>query len=179
MIRLKALLSELEKNKWHVASDLEVEQYKNEILNLIQNAYKSIGGHSNFKSSIDVTSGKGGDEYEIIDLDNDSDIDAVTSVKIKPAGKKFVAIGHDGSKEAKSSVVNRQAEFLKKLGWYVEVSDKIKDILLAKGVKPVEDEATVRKVLSDKEIIWNGDGTYTRKIDGEMYTKMLLGRPKK
>jgi len=179
MIRLKSLLSELEKNKWQVATDSEVEQEKEAILNLVQTAYKSIGGHPNFQSTSDVTSGEGGDEYEVIDLDDDSDIDAVAAVKVKPAGKKFVAIGHDGSKEAKSAAVNRNAELLKKPGWYIEVSDKIKDILLAKGVKPVTDEETVRKTLKGKEIVWHGDGTYDRKIGGEMHTKMLLGRPKK
>lgn len=179
MIRLKSLLSELDKNAWHKATSTEVNQDKEEILALVQNAYKEIGGHPNFKSTTDVTSGEGGDSYEIIDLDDDPDIDAVSATKIKPAGNKFVATGHDGSKAAKSAVVNHKAELLKKPGWYIEVSGKIKDILLAKGVKPVTDEATVRKALDGKEITWNGDGTYNRKIGGEIHTKMMLGRPKK
>jgi len=179
MIRLKTLITELEKNKWHVASNSEVDHEKKEILDLIQLAYKSIGGHPNFQSSNDITSGEGGDEYEVIDLDNDPEIDAVTAVKIKPSGKKIVAIGHDGSKEAKSATINRNAELLKTPGWYIEVSDKIKDILLAKGVKPITDEETVRKTLKGKDIVWHGDGTYDRKIGGEMHTKMILGNPKK
>lgn len=179
MIRLKTILTELEKDKWQSLSDTEVDTEKETILSLVQTAYKEIGGHPNFKSSNDVTSGEGGDEYEVIDLDDDPEIDAVTSVKVKPSGKKFVAIGHDGSKAAKSAAVNRNAELLKKPGWYIEVSDKIKDILLSKGVKPVTDEDTVRNALKGKEIIWNGDGTYDRKIGGEMHTKMMLGNPKK
>jgi hypothetical protein len=179
MIRLKSLLTELEKDKWHSVSDTEVDTEKETILNLVQNAYKELGGHPNFQSSNDVTSGAGGDEYEVIDLDNDPELDAVIAVKIKPSGKKFVAIGHDGSKEAKSAAVNRNAELLKKPGWYIEVSDKIKDILLAKGVKPVTDEETVRKALKGKDIVWHGDGTYDRKIGNEMHTKIMLGNPKK
>jgi len=179
MIRLKSLLTELEKDKWHSVSDTEVDTEKETILNLVQNAYKELGGHPNFQSSNDVTSGTGGDEYEVIDLDNDPELDAVIAVKIKSSGKKFVAIGHDGSKEAKSAAVNRNAELLKKPGWYIEVSDKIKDILLSKGVKPVSDEDTVRNALKGKEIIWHGDGTYDRNIGNEMHTKMMLGNPKK
>jgi hypothetical protein len=99
MIRLKSLLTELEKDKWHSVSDTEVDTEKETILNLVQNAYKELGGHPNFQSSNDVTSGAGGDEYEVIDLDNDPELDAVIAVKIKPSGKKFVAIGHDGSKK--------------------------------------------------------------------------------
>jgi hypothetical protein len=57
--------------------------------------------------------------------------------------------------------------------------NKIKDILLAKGVKPVTDEETVRKALKGKDIVWHGDSTYDRKIGNEMHTKIMLGNPKK
>jgi hypothetical protein len=180
MIRLKSLINELivDKNNWKQLSKLDADPDKDQILALIQNAYKEIG-HPNFTKASDVTSGAGGDSYEIIDLDDDNDIDAVSVAKEKPAGHKLVALGHDGTLSAKKSVIDRQVANLKKPGWYIEVSGKIKDILLAKGVKPVEDEATVLKALKGKEIVWNNDGTYDRKIGGEMKTKMMLGRPKK
>jgi hypothetical protein len=91
---------------------------------------------------------------------------------------KFVATGHDGSRAAKSAVINHKAELLKKRGYYVEVSGKIQDIFLAKGVQPVTDEATVRKVLKGKDIEWHGDNTYTRNIAGELHKKMLIGKPR-
>lgn len=181
MIRLKSLVNELNvnKNNWNQLSKSEAEPDKDQILALIQNAYKEIGGHPNFRKPDDVTSGEGGDSYEVIDLDDDDDIDAVTVTKEKPAGHKLVAMGQDGTSSAKKSAIDRQVANLKTAGWYIEASGKIKDILVARGVKPVEDEATVRKALDGKEIIWHGDGTYDRKIGGEMHTKMLLGRPKK
>ena len=181
MIRLKSLINELNinKNNWSTLSKSEADPEKDQILALIQNAYKEIGGHPNFQKPGDVTSGEGGDSYEIIDLDDDDDIDAVTVTKEKPAGHKLVAMGQDGTPSAKKSAIDRQVANLKKPGWYIEVSGRIKDILLAKGVEPVTDEATVRKALDGKEIVWNGDGTYDRKIGGEMHTKIMLGRPKK
>ena len=181
MIRLKSLINELNvnKNNWSKLSKTEADPEKDQILALIQNAYKEIGGHPNFQKPEDVTSGEGGDSYEIIDLDDDDDIDAVTVTKEKPAGHKLVAMGQDGTPSAKKSAIDRQVANLKKPGWYIEVSGRIKDILLSKGVEPVTDEATVRKALDGKEIVWHGDGTYDRKIGSEMHTKIMLGRPKK
>jgi hypothetical protein len=67
---------------------------------------------------------------------------------------------------------------LKGSGYFVEVSGKMKDILMAKGLQPVMDEKAVRKALPNKEIKWNGDGTYDRKIGGTIHTKMMFGKPK-
>ena len=62
----------------------------------------------------------------------------------KPSGKKSVATGHDGSSVAKSSIVNHKADMLKKPGHFIEVSGRIKDILLGKGVPMVTDEKTIK-----------------------------------
>lgn len=177
MIKFLDLLSEMAipKGKWEPIPSSEIENFDDEIFDLISTAYAPIGGHPNYKSPKDVTSAE---EYEVIDLDSDPGIDAVSVSKDKPAGKKFVATGHDGSSQAKSKLVNHKAELLKRPGHYIEVSGKIKHILLAKGVEPITDEETVRKILQGKEIEWLGDGEYKRSIGGETHTKMLLGRPK-
>ena len=59
----------------------------------------------------------------------------------------------------------------------MEVSGRIKDIMLGKGVPIVTDEETIRKALKGKEIEINDDGSYQRKIAGKMHTKILLGKP--
>ena len=105
-------------------------------------------------------------------------IDAATIAKYKPSGKKFVALGHDGSSAGKSAAVNHQVDKLKKGGYYVEVSGKMRDIFIAKGLEPVTDEATVRRALKGKELKWNEDGSYDRKIGGTIHTKMMFGKPK-
>ena len=179
MIKLVDLLNEIDipKNKWVTIPASELKDYSEEIFNLIDNAYAQIGGHPNYKSADNVTGSEGDAEYEVIDLDDDPEIDAVSVSKNKTGGIKLVATGHDGSKAAKSKVVNHKVEMLKQPGYYIEVNGKIKDILLAKGVEPITDEETVRKVLKGKEIKWLGDGEYKRAIGGDIHTKMLMGKP--
>ena len=179
MIKLKSLLSEIDKNKWTKLTQSEKQQYKDEIFNLIQNAYSYIGGHSNYKSANDVTGAERDAEYEVIDLDRDDEIDAVSISKKHPAGIKFAATGHDGSKPAKSAVINHKADLLKKSGYYVEVSGKIKDILISKGAPIVTDPEVIQKVLVGKEIKnINSDGSYVRAIAGRDHEKIMLGHPK-
>jgi hypothetical protein len=182
MIKLKDLLPEKEnyfeipKNKWTPILRSELPRFKEIIYDLISNAYSSIGGHSNVKDSDDLPAE--GDYFDVIDVDGDNEVDAATVAKHKPAGKKFVALGHDGSSSGKSAAVNHQMDKLKSGGYYVEVSGKMKDIFMGKGLAPVMDETQVRKALPGKEIKWNGDGTYDRKIGGAIHTKMMFGKPR-
>ena len=182
MIRLRDLLTEREdyfeipKNTWTPILRSELPRFKRIIYDLIATAYGPIGGHSNVKDKEDLPDE--GDFFDVIDVDGDDEIDAATIAKYKPAGKKFVALGHDGTSAGKSAAVNHQVDKLKKGGYYVEVSGKMRDIFLAKGLAPVTDEDTVRRALKGKELKWNGDGSYDRKIGGAMHTKMMFGKPK-
>lgn len=168
----------LPKGQWQPIPSSELKDFEDEIFDLISRAYAPVGGHPNYNKAGDVTGAEGSSEYEVIDLDSDPDIDAVAVSKDKSAGKKFVATGHDGSSQAKSKVVNHKAELLKKPGHYIEVSGKLKDILAAKGVEPVSDEESVRKILQGKDIEWLGNGEYKRVIGGQLHTKMMMGKPK-
>ena len=67
---------------------------------------------------------------------------------------------------------------MRKSGYYIEVSGKIKDILIAKGVPIVTDPEIIKRVLKGKEIELNYDGSYQREIGGDLHTKVLLGNPK-
>jgi hypothetical protein len=115
MIKLIDLLNEIDipKNKWVTIPASELKDYSEDIFKLIDNAYAQIGGHPNYKSADNVTGREADAEYEIIDLDDDPEIDAVSAAKPKAAGKKLVATGHDGSSAAKSKVVNYKADKLK------------------------------------------------------------------
>lgn len=177
MIKLIDLIAEIDikKNSWLPFSSSEIGEIQDELFNLIQNAYAPIGGHPNYNSPNDLP--LEGDEFDIIDLDTDPDIDAVSVIKNKAAGHKMVAMGHDGSSEAKSKVIAHKVNLLNKNGYYVEVSGKMKDILLAKGLSPITDEMIVRKVLKGKQLSWNPDGSYCREIGGCTHTKMLFGKP--
>ena len=153
MIKLLDLLNEIDipKNTWTVIPSSELKDYDEEIFKLISTAYAPIGGHPNFTSPNSITG--------------------------KESDAQFIATGHDGTKPAKSKVVNYRADLLKQSGYYIEVSGAWIDILSAKGVKPVDDEELVRKVLKGKDIEWLGDGKYKRDIAGKLYTKTLMGKP--
>lgn len=178
MIKLTKILETitLQKNKWQPIPSSELKDFKKQIFDLIQTAYKPIGGHGGFQSVADVDNEK---SFKVIDLDDDPDADAVVATKDRAGGSKHVGIGHDGSSAAKSGVIARQVADLKQRGHYVEVSGKMLDILKSKGVAIVNDEETVRKVLKGKDIKWNGDGSYSRHIDGlGTVTKVMMGKPK-
>ena len=80
-------------------------------------------------------------------------------------------MGHDGSGPAKSMAVNFTAIMLKNPGHYIEVSGKLKDILLAKGVPVVTDKETIEKVMKGKSIEMYDDGSYDRVLGGKKYRK--------
>tara|TARA_R100000479_G_scaffold174327_2_gene122318 strand:- start:599 stop:1168 length:570 start_codon:yes stop_codon:yes gene_type:complete len=175
--RLFKEADEFEKNVWFKLTDEEKEEFADEIFNLIDTAYSPIGGNPNYKSASDVVGKEKGANYMVIDLDDDPELDALKVSKDKPAGNKSVGMGHDGSKPARSAAVNITAIMLKEPGQYIEVSGKLKDILIAKGVPVVTDKETIQQVMKGKDITMNDDGTYSREISGEMYTKTLMGNP--
>lgn len=178
-MKLTEIILELDKKgQWEKLSPTDLEQYKDDIFALIDKAYEYIGGHVNYKSPLDVTGAEGQNEYEVIDLDDDPEIDAVNVQKPKgPLGQKMVATGHDGGSDAKRAALSLKIQRLKSPGFYIEVSGKIMDILKSAGVPIVQDEATIRKVLPGKEIKMNNDGTYERVLGGEWHTKVLMGTP--
>jgi hypothetical protein len=166
-----------DKDKWIYLTDEEKEEFANDIFGLISNAYKDIGGHANYDSPADVTGDERDADYMVIDLDDDPEFDALKISKEKAAGTKSAGMGHDGSGPAKSAAVGITSIMLKKPGYYIEVSGKLKDILVSRGVPIVTDEETIRKVLKGKEITMNDDGTYNRNLGGEMHTKTMMGNP--
>jgi hypothetical protein len=171
------LQEEFPVGKWVNLSDKEKEEYASDIFNLINTAYAPIGGNVNYKSAADVLGSEADANYEVINIDDDPEPDALSAYKKQPAGNKLAAIGHDGSPIAKSKIINHYADLLKKKGYYLEVSGKLKDILLAKGAPVVTDPEIIKKVLKGKEVKMNDDGTYERYLAGELRTKTLLGNP--
>ena len=163
------------KNIWLPIPPDELKQAEKDLYDLIDTAYKPIGGHPNVTSPASIPSAA--DLYTVIDLDDDPEDDAVIMSKNRAGGKKFVGMGHDNTRPARSAAVNYTADNLKKKGHYIEVSGKIYDILKAKGVPVVDDEDTVRNALKGKEIVWHGDGTYDRVIGGKKIKKVMMGKP--
>ena len=175
MIKLIDLLNEVvpPKNLWFPLSKEEIKDVEKDILDLIQNAYGPIGGHPNYKSVGDLA----GSDYEIIDLDNDPKIDAVTVTKQRSGGTKYVGLGHDGSSQGKRGSIGRTIDKLEIPGTYIEASGKMADILSKANVTQVTDEDTIRKALKGKEIKVYDDGSYDRVLGGKKYRKLMFGKP--
>ena len=162
-------------NDWRPLTSAEVQDGKDDLFKMIDNAYAPLGGHPNVKNADDIKSAADG--YEVIDLDDDPEDDATIMTKQRAGGTKLVGMGHDGSKPARSAAVAKTVSTLNKKGYYIEVSGKILDILKAKGVAIVNDEETVRNALKGKEIVWHQDGSYDRVIGGEKHRKVMMGKP--
>jgi hypothetical protein len=171
------LLEELPKGQWVDLSSDEKTEYAKDIFDLINTAYAPIGGNINYKSAADVLGAESDADYEVVNIDDDPEPDALISYKEKDAGKKITALGHDGEPVSKSKSLNKMASLLKEPGYYLEVSGKLQDILLAKGAPIVKDKDVIQKVLKGKKLEFNEDGTYQRFIGGEKHTKTLLGKP--
>lgn len=170
------LLKVLLENNWRPLSSAEVEDDKDELFKMIDTAYAPLGGHPNVTNPGDVKSAADG--YQVIDLDDDPEDDAVVMTKQRAGGTKLVGMGHDNSKPAKSAAVAKTVSDLNKNGYYIEVSGKILDILKAKGVAIVDDEETVKAALKGKDIVWHGDGSYDRVLGGEKHRKVMMGKPR-
>jgi len=174
MIKLKdILLTELEKNKWTDLSKSELEQFKQDIVDIVKNAYAKIGGHPAVKSTSDIP-GKI-QIWQAIDVDDDPDADATIGYKKRPSGNKMVVMGQDGSPAAKKAVITQLLKYLKKKGWYAEVSQELVDKF---GFKPVDDQSRVQKILKGKDIEWLGKGYYNRTVGGRSHKKAIVGNPK-
>lgn len=182
MLELAGLITErdnpdLPYGKWQKVTGSKLEKYRADILQMIKSAYEKIGGHPNYQSVNDISTSDA-QAWEIIDVDDDPEPDAIVVGKKKPHGMKLVGLGHDGGSPAKKAALSNQTSKLKKKGYYVEVSGKIYDIFKSAGIKIITDEKLVRDILKGKDIKWHGDGTYDRKIGGTVHTKIMMGYPK-
>ncbi len=156
-----------------------------EFFDLISTAYAAIGGHAKIKSPDDVFSDPEWNYWEGMDIHGDQDFDIVMFGKKTKFGVKYSGVGHDGSSPAKREYIAARGKDLNKLGFYIEVSGRLADILLGSyNVPVVTDEKTVEKVLG-KKVDWIGTkegtlgtGWYSRKLGGKMHDKILLGNPK-
>ena len=175
MIKLVDILKEIvpPKNTWFPLSKGEIKDVEEEILDLIQKAYAPIGGHPNYKSVSDLA----GSDYEIIDLDDDPGLDAVTVTKQRAGGTKHVGLGHDGSSPGKRAAIGHTIDQLGKSGNYIEASGAVENILRKANVTQVTDEETIRKALKGKKIKVYDDGSYDRVLGGKKYRKTMFGKP--
>lgn len=160
----------------------------NELFGLIQTAYAEIGGHSKITTPADVFADPDWNYWAGTDIHDTPDFDIIIFGKKTKYGIKYAGVGHDGSKEAKREYLDQKGKELNRLGYYVEVSDKIAEILIKKYKVPqVTSQADVEKLVG-KPVEWlgknpddpsaSGDSWYRRLLGGKMHNKIMIGRPK-
>jgi hypothetical protein len=178
MIKLKNILQEVEakaipKNKYVELDKEQLKQHAQEIFDIITASYKSKGGNPAIGSVADITSGDIS-IWHAADVDKDPDVDTAIGLKKKPAGFKLTTLGQDGSPAAKKSVIDKVSQLLHTRGFYSELSP---DMAQKFHLEPITDEETVRTVVAKDDIKFTGNGLYTRTIDGQLRTKVLVGEP--
>jgi hypothetical protein len=174
---VKLLLEKLPKNKWVNATDKDLDDYTDDIINMVNVTYGKIGGSpiANMKSKQDLK--KLAPNWELQDVDNEPDADVAIASKKKSAGTKYVVGASDGGSKAKKVLITRLLQGLKQSGNYAELSGAPAHIVDKAGIPYIDDEQVVRKTLK-KDITWKGDGWYERDIKGTKRTKRLYGKPK-
>jgi hypothetical protein len=133
MIKLVDLLfEEYPKGKYIPLDDKEVEQAKQDLFSLIDNAYKDIGGHVKFKSPDDVLDPEL-EFWRAADLDDDPDLDVVYFGKKTPFGVKHTGFGHDGERPNIKNLLIKKSGELNSPGNYVEVSGDAYRVFVDRG----------------------------------------------
>ena len=172
-----------------MSNDPDNVDITDELIALINNAYKNIGGNYDFQTADDIPGEA--DYWTAIDIDDDPEPDAVRIAKSKPSGLKMSAAGHDGSRAAIDAYKKKTADMLLTPGTYAEMSKGIAHVMLKyHNVPYVDDPEVVQKTLgASKPIKWLGqhpegkypgiDGWYTRTISGHTdELKIMLGSPR-
>jgi hypothetical protein len=178
MIKLRDILKEFDakpipKNKYVELDKAQLKQHAQTIFDIITASYKSKGGNPSIGNVNDITSGDIS-IWHAADVDADPDVDTAIGLKKKPAGFKLTTLGQDGSAVAKKSVTDKVSQLLHTRGFYAELSP---DMAQKFHLEPIEDEESIKSVIAKDDIKFTGNGLYTRTIDGQLRTKVLVGEP--
>lgn len=151
----------------------DIQDYADEISNLVNIAYADKGGNLEIKNGSDLK--KSDITYWVAkDIDDDPDADVAVGGKPTSHGVKMTIMGQDGSREAKKEAVLKMIELMKTRGFYAEMDA---DLAQKMNLTHVKDEKKIRAVLN-KEIEYFKDGSYDRVIAGGKHRKVLVGMPK-
>ena len=167
-----------DKNKWVELSMEDRKKLKKEIWEIVETAYKPLGGHVRISSPDAVVNDTDLTFWTAVDIDNDPHADVVIFSR-ESHGHKISGWGHDGTKEARKELMKQLIILLHKEGFWIEVSGRPAEILIGAGCKYC-DKQTVSKIFPHSEINWIRQGLYTRTLPDHTITEeeYLVGRPK-
>jgi hypothetical protein len=169
----------INKNQW---VDIDNKnKYSDELINLVQIAYKKTPEGSFINTKKDIVSS----EWLSIDFDEYPDLDATIFYReSRPneawEGKKIQGIGHDGSKDAIKIVLQKLEKLLSQEGIWVEASDALEHILYKMGVSYIKNEEEAQNIFPNTNLKMVGDrGKYERELDnGKKVKETIFGKPK-
>jgi hypothetical protein len=170
--------NEIPKGKW-INAPIKAPR-GNELVKLVQIAYKNTPAGSFVNSLSDLTQSK----WLGKDYDSDPELDVTIFYRTARGGEswkgyKIQGVGHDGSDESKKRVLQKLKELLSKNGWWVEASDALEHVLYKMGAPYIDDEVTAQKVFPNTDLKMIGDkGKYTRILFGSKRIKeTIFGKP--
>ncbi len=165
-----------QKNKWVELSMEDRKKLKKEIWEIVDLAYKPLGGHVRISSPDAIINDPELTFWKAVDIDEDPNVDVIIFSR-ETYGHKISGWGHDGTKEAKKELIKQLITLLNKKDFWIEVSGKPGEILIKSGCK-YNNKQIVSKIFNKYLINWYGKGSYTRtKGIGNTNTCYLLGRP--
>lgn len=169
----------LPKNKWEVLPS--PKPYSDELINLVQTAYKNTPEGSFVNTTSDLVKSN----WVALDFDDEPDIDVTIFYRNSKSnetwdGNKIQGIGHDGTREAINKVLSELEKLLSKPGNWVEASDALEHILYKMGVPYVKDENEAQLIFPNTNLEFTGDkGKYIRDLgSGGKAKETIFGNPK-
>ena len=153
-----------------------------EIYNLVSTAYEPIGGNIKIGSPTDLP-GKY-TFFDVVDVDDDPEPDAVVFGKVRGSNLKVGGMGHDGGSGKRVSM-SRLMQIVNRPGTFAEVSGAPAEIMLAQGMPVITDPDKVRQI-TGKDIEWVGkhpvkdygpgtEGWYKQSYGGSSHLKTAIG----
>lgn len=168
---------EITKNKWE---KVESDEYSNELISLVQNAYKKAAEGSFINTKKDTIE----PDWLSIDFDEHPDLDATIFYRKARenetwGGIKIQGIGHDGSKEAIQIMLKKLKTLLNKKGVWIEASDAVEHILYKMDAPYVDNEKLAQKIFPGKNLKFlNDKGKYSRSVgENKKIKESIFGKP--
>lgn len=153
----------------------EMMSYMDEVWDMLQNAYKDIGGFLTAKTQGDLI--RKSSLWKLVTRPHKG-IVAVAVYTSKNGGRKLIAVATNGTREGKDalfSIIKEDIKMMDQRQAWAEVSGAMEHLYNKFGGVVVPSKY-VQDILRDKEIIDpEEDGHYSREIMGEKHRKIIYG----
>lgn len=171
----------VEGSQWElIDSSNDKERWGNDLIQLVQNAYKNTNLGSFVNSLHDVKRS----DWLVLDWDDCNQPDsAIFYRKSLPnenwIGFKIQGIGYDNHLKSKQSAIEKVKQQLLKDGWWIESSHAMAKTLGKIGAPPVKDEKLLRAIFPNSNLkMLDQTGMYERSLDGgRVIQEHIFGKP--